>query len=599
MIWIAVALIVLLLLDAGRMRGRLGALPTLPPSDQPPDPGHRFLVAPGVTVDDATRRAASAWARAEGVDVVDLVPRDLSTIGAMSLAQIVDPAQQRRDRFVVGRTASHAMLVAAEVAERAGVTGDPADELAFLDVAARLKRYASTGYAVAVAPAEHAIAPRLSRRRAVLRAVLGPMTPFALLMQPLLWALLGLGVWLAPLPGAIALGVWHLQPLLAVAGTPIRSRDLPLVVLLRAPIELYYLIGTLAGRWKPDAGPDPVEARRPEYARLLAGGTDRFLEPRRDTCPLCASTDLVVHRRCPDLLQHKPGRFTLERCRGCGHIFQNPGLSLEGLDFYYKDFYDGLGEDGMELIFGYSAASYRARAAMVAGVTTPARWLDVGAGHGHFCAAARDQLPDTRFDGLDFGDSIEDAHRRGWVDTAYRGLFPDLAPTFAGAYDTVSMSHYLEHTLDPRRELAAAHTALAPHGHLMIEVPDPDFVLGKLLRSYWLPWFQPQHQHIVSVANLERLLREHGFEPIAWHRGPAHQGVDFFSAVFLALGRIAPAANVPWRRGGAFAHVRRAVVWTVGLPLLAVGWAADRIATPIIKRSRVSNTYRVLAKRAD
>jgi SAM-dependent methyltransferase len=488
-------------------------------------------------------------------------------------------------------------MVSAEVAERAGVTGDPADEVAFLELAKTLKRHAATRYALAVAPAERARNTPVSRRLAILRAILGASTSLALAIQPIFWIVLGLGVWLAPLPGAIALAVWHLQPLLSIAGTPVRPRDLLLVTLLRAPIEIATLIGTLAGRWRPASQADPIESRRAEYDRLLAGGTDAFFEPRRPTCPICESGDLTVHHRAPDLLQHKPGRFTLERCRGCGHVFQNPRLSLAGLDFYYKDFYDGLGEEGMELIFGYSARSYHARARMVAEAAAPARWLDVGAGHGHFCSAARDELPGTRFDGLDFGESIEEARRRGWVDTAYRGLFPDLAPSFAGTYDAVSMSHYLEHTLDPRRELEAAHLALAPNGYLMIEVPDPEFVLGKLLRAYWLPWFQPQHQHILSVKNLERLLREQGFEPVAWHRGPAHQGVDFLSAVVLGLGRIAPPVKVPWRRRGAIARAWRAAVWTAGLPLLFAGWATDRLATPLIRRGKVSNTYRVLARR--
>jgi len=35
------------------------------------------------------------------------------------------------------------------------------------------------------------------------------------------------------------------------------------------------------------------------------------------------------------------------------------------------------------------------------------------------------------------------------------------------------MYHYLEHTIEPKKELAAAATALPPGGHLAIELPDP------------------------------------------------------------------------------------------------------------------------------
>ncbi|MGG8409160.1 hypothetical protein ACM614_22460, partial [Streptomyces sp. 12297] len=69
--------------------------------------------------------------------------------------------------------------------------------------------------------------------------------------------------------------------------------------------------------------------RRAAYAAELAGGADRFLEPRRATCPWCDAPRLAVRVRMPDLLQGKPGRFTLEECQACGHVFQNPRLTVE------------------------------------------------------------------------------------------------------------------------------------------------------------------------------------------------------------------------------------------------------------------------------
>ena len=43
-------------------------------------------------------------------------------------------------------------------------------------------------------------------------------------------------------------------------------------------------------------------------------------------------------------------------------------------------------------------------------------------------------------------------------------MFPELAPTMAGAYDVVSMHHYLEHTREPNDELKAARRVLRPGG---------------------------------------------------------------------------------------------------------------------------------------
>src|SRR6185436_8146911 len=96
----------LLVLDAFRMRGRTGALAKLSPSDEPAT--HELVLAPGAVVDDATHRAASAFARANQLDVLDLVPADLPAIRAMTLLQLVDPPKYRADRLGPGRTAGHA-----------------------------------------------------------------------------------------------------------------------------------------------------------------------------------------------------------------------------------------------------------------------------------------------------------------------------------------------------------------------------------------------------------------------------------------------------------------------------------------------------------
>ncbi len=591
MMYVAIILAALLALDAFRMRGRLSALPVLPDSDGEPDVV--FVTVPGVTLADETRRAAAAYMYANKIAVLDLVPRDLPSIRAMSLAQVVDPKTYAKDRVAPGRSAGHAVAITKDVAARARLA-EITDEADYYGAAARLKQFAPGASGLAIAPHEHAVKSDLSRRYDVLRVIFGASTPFMLIVQPVFWILMGLSVWLAPKYGLIALGVWLLQTPIAILGTPIRSRDVLPVTLLRAPIELWILLRTFLGR---RAAIEQARVRRPTYDQLLAGGTARFFEPRRETCPICESKDLVVQVRARDMLQHKPGTFTLERCRGCGHVFQNPRLTLDGLDFYYKDFYDGLGEAGMELIFGFGSGPYHDRAKMVAATGKPSRWLDVGAGHGHFCCAARDELPDTHFDGLDLSESIEEAERRGWIERGYRGLFPELAPSIAGKYDAISMSHYLEHTLDPRKELAAAHTALAPGGRLLIEVPDPECKLGRLLGRFWLPWFQPQHQHLLPASGLEKLLKEAGFTPLKWHRGEAHQRIDFFFAVCLLLGRLGPPARLPWRWRGAATTAKRIAVYTIGAPFMLVSMIVDHALSPVIRRTNMSNTYRVVAAR--
>jgi SAM-dependent methyltransferase len=581
-------------LDALRLRSRVSALAVLSDTDEGVSPDHCFLVRPGVILDDATRRAASAFARDNDLDVVDLVPGDLPAWESLMFLQSVDVARFRKDRLAKGRTAGAAILVKAQLLERMRQSGDtPQDPILFIQRAARLKLHACTQMDFAIAPSLHAVAERFADRGRIARHLFSEFViPIALAQI----AFAMIAPWLSPVAGALALAALDLQCAIATLGTRLSPRGLALYTLFRAPIDFASLCTVfLRG---PQPTPDPVESRRPAYSDLLAGGMPRFFEPRSPSCPVCKGTTLGRVFSTGDRYQFKPGTFTLDRCRDCEHVFQNPRLSLEGLDFYYRDFYDGLGEEKLEGLFGFHANPYLARAKIVAGTTTPSRWLDVGAGHGHFCCVAREVWPEARFDGLDLSESIDDAVRRRWVDRGYRGLFPDVAPTITEKYDVVSMSHYLEHTRDPAAEIEAARKVLPAGGLLMIEVPDPDSRMGRLLGSYWMPWFQPQHQHLLSVRNLERLLRANDFEPVVWHRGEAHQTVDLTFLAFTLVAQIARPIDLPWRsRTPALVRAWNRVAWWTAIPLIGVSWMLDKLLAPLFRREGWSNTYRVLARR--
>lgn len=597
--WLMVFFAGLFLADALRLRGRISALKEAPEDGVEPDDLIVFK-REGVEVDQASVNRAAAFMEAEGLDVVDLFPKRLGALEALAVGQMVELGSYRKDRLAAGRTAFHAIVARADTVVRAEIeTGHELNPIELQRAAAELKRYASATTDFVVVDDLQPSPPRADQRLAMTRELIGGGTTPVLLLQMAMMVAMIFGLVFAPLWGAIATGIFHLQPAIALAGTRLAPGDLLLTVLLRLPLELLRWFGTAFGRWRHDEG-DPIEDKRPEYEELLSGGDlSRFWLPRREDCPVCGSEDLSVHFRTVDLLQHKPGTFTVERCRDCSHLFQNPRLSIEGLNFYYKDFYDGLGEKEMEVIFSFSSGSYAGRAAMVkAEKESPGIWLDVGGGHGHFCNVARDHFPKTRFEALDLSESIDEAKRRGWADEAYLGLFPDLAPELAGKYDVVSMSHYLEHTLEPESEIEAASTALSPGGLLMIEVPNPESGFRKVLRRLWLPYFQPQHMHLLSMKNLETLLRRHGFEPVEWHVGEAHQRVDFFGAIVLLLRRLAP-GDWPWRpRNGALGRLRRWVVWTLGAPFVPLAILLDHTVGVIAERTGLSNTYRVLARKS-
>lgn len=612
--WVPTALLTALAAGTVRTRRRLRAIPVLPlvppeaAGEMPRPAGWRLLTAPGVEPDAATFLSACAYAEREGLRVLDLLPADLDAERALGLLRLVDPARYREDRLGEGRGAGHALLVAEEVLARAGVERGvsrpaPAELLA---LTRRVKEYAAGATGLAIAPALSRGRPGAApwgagsgtARAAELRAQGLPPGPLAAAQLGGLALLAGAAVrqgrW-----GAAAAALYWLQPYLALGGpgSPLRPHDLARSTAARPARSLAAALATAMAAARDRRGaPDP--ARAAAYRADLAAGPDRFLEPRRPDCPWCGSRRLSVRVEVPDLLQAKPGRFTLEQCGDCAHVFQNPRLTVEGLEFYYRDFYDGRGGEGAGTVFGRLGAAYRARAEMLLTRAEPRSWLDVGTGHGHFCNAARALWPRTRFDGLDMGDGVREAERRGWVETGYQGQFPEFASKLAGQYEVVSMYHYLEHTRDPLAELDAAAAVLAPGGHLTIELPDPQSRMANLLGPVWLPWFQPQHQHLIPARNLREALARRGFEVLAEEHGPAHQGNDFFGAVALTTTRLAPDPDRPWGppstpRARALATAVRAA----SLPFFAAAAALDAVRTAAAHHTDGGNAYRLLARK--
>ncbi|MEV5571929.1 class I SAM-dependent methyltransferase [Spirillospora sp. NPDC052269] len=613
---LAVLLIAGLLLNVLRMRGRATALSALgAPGDAPErspdgaersqggDDGLRFLVAEGVVLDEESRLAAIAHARRHDVDLVDLVPRTLPAAAARDLVRHMSPPDaQGPDN---GRGPGAALLVTADVLERA--EADVPDTISPPDLivlARRLKQFARDRDSLVVSPTLRPAPGDLERRRSRLRAS-GTIVPIDLALAAIPFALLVVEAFVSWPLALACLAVYCLQPYLVFAGTALRPSGLHLAALGRPLYEPYVWVRTATSRWTSETDQRDAAMRtdaRPNYEAELAKGVERFLEARRDTCPWCEADDLSVMLRGKDLVYHKPGDFTLERCGACGHIFQNPRLTPDGLDFYYRDFYDGIGAATAETIFTTSSHDYLGRARMLESAATPKRWLDVGAGHAHFCAAAREVWPDTVFDGLDWGAEIEEAVRRGWIERAHRGMFTDLADEIQGVYDVVSMHHYLEHTRSPFAELDAAARVLPPGGHLLIELPDPEWRLGRLFGRYWVPWFQPQHQHMMPIGNLKRALADRGLTPVAEERAAAHQGNDFVLAAYQWFAHLAPDRNLPWsaKRRTATWRVWRGLVWTVGVPAVLTGLLLDHTFGALAsRRTGTGNAYRVLARKDD
>lgn len=572
---------------------------------------YRVIAAPGVTIPKAVLWRAIQWADDEGVLVADLVPAGLPTDRLLGLLHQCHPIDFSQHPFTSGLTSGVAILVHISVLELAPPPSteeahdDSTAMLDWIDYAKSLKRFAPWESALLFVESWTLPKIELDRvlgknraRREISKALFGTSFEQARWATPIVLILLMWLVWSEPLWGGLALMIWMGQPLMILSGANFHSNEV-MYSTLRPIMELSNWFQSL-GPTRPEASHQHKHTLIETYQAEITKGTKRLFQPPLQRCPLCDSQQLTEHLTVPDYYQQKPGQFRLDRCLQCDHIFQNPQLNIEGLDFYYRDFYDGLGEQGMDMIFGSTENSYRQRVSMIRAHGSPRNWLDVGGGHGHFALIAKHLLPQTHFDVLDLSESVEIAEKRRWCDRGIRGLFTELADDLTGKYDGISMSHYLEHTPDPLAELDACTKVLEKGGILMIEIPDPQSKIGRSFGRFWLPWFQPQHLHFMNTENLSEALQKRGFEVHEVDRSKAHQSVDFFFMAIILLQMIAPNPNAPWRPQYSEAQKGLLTLWrglvTIPfIPIIIIAVLLDKVARPIFTRPGLSNTLRLLA----
>ncbi|MBL7499630.1 class I SAM-dependent methyltransferase [Frankia sp. CNm7] len=615
--WAPILVVVGLLLNGVRLRGRLRRLDTLPASGRPVDPDHVFVCAAGVQLTEAAKRAASYHAHRERLDVLDLVPADLTIERALDVARMVDTRTYRSDRLAPGRGAFQALLVRAEVARLAGVeVRDDYTPVELVEITERLKRHAPASTDLAVLAGVRAARDDGAMRVRVQRRSWTAVKPLNTIFPTIRDAATVVGVHYNRPWGLAATALFWCQPFFVCAGrVPVAPRDLIRSPIVRITAGVEFAISSVrawrqnqraAAEAKAKGLPaDPAKeqtkaaavARRERYLRAFAGGAEQFLAPPRPDCPWCGSFELAVRLRSPDLELRKPGWFQLDECLVCGHLFQNPRLTPAGRVLYERDRVDGINAARAEAAVFARAAHLRAQAELVRPFVLPRYWLDVGAGVGSFCNVARAVWPRTVFDGVGPAESIGEARRRGWVDRAYPVHFADIAEAVTGQYDVISMFGYLERSRDPSEDLDAVAKALGPGGYLVAELPNPEGLGARRLGRFWPGWGVPGVRQLIPVDNLVAALGDRGLRTVLLQFGEAHQPGDLIAAVGQVTQALAPSPKLPWLPGSpARWLLRGTVLLAAAAPALLAGLAGALLA-PAMRKGERSNTYRLVARK--
>jgi len=227
-------------------------------------------------------------------------------------------------------------------------------------------------------------------------------------------------------------------------------------------------------------------------------------------CALCKSRDRdVIQTQSLALLSRDDVcKIEFSVCRACGHLQQWPPVSPELMAHHYQSFatYELFG-DPARLKDAAPSRHARRFLSLVSDIgLAPGRAYEVGCASGEMLNQFRKQ--GWRVMGCDLSPSAIGQAKTIFGIEADLGGEEEAVPR-QNNLDLILICHVLEHLYDPPAALARFHAALAPGGHLVLEVPCA-------IAPESLPpgWFTFEHLHYYQPAILESLLQDAGFDVV-------------------------------------------------------------------------------------
>lgn len=256
----------------------------------------------------------------------------------------------------------------------------------------------------------------------------------------------------------------------------------------------------------------------------------------RSACSLCGQEGQSLYLGIVDWLFGVPGTWGMRHCRPCGLAWLDPQPAAKDIAKLYARYYTHRSLPVTRLArlrrailqcqlakFGYAVDPAReilprllfhvrsvARSAALEVFALPAceigELLDVGCGNGEFIA--RMQSLGWTVAGVE-PDPRAVAHARSRGLEVFSGMISDVPSSVR--YDVITLSHVIEHVLDPLELLRECRKRLRPGtGRLMITTPNLESLGHWWFKGYWRGLEVPRHLHVFSPAALRECVGRAG-----------------------------------------------------------------------------------------
>jgi SAM-dependent methyltransferase len=261
------------------------------------------------------------------------------------------------------------------------------------------------------------------------------------------------------------------------------------------------------------------------------------------TCTVCASPDLRPHLQVagdagdqgliPTTDRFGTALSDIVRCGACGHmqLERMPAAAVLAEAYEEAASEDYVGEEAGQRETARVALDRIER--YVEPSSRPRRIADLGCWVGFLLAEARER----GWEGVGVEPSaFASAYARDelGLDVRTEDLFEADLPE--GSFDAVVLGDVIEHLIDPGAALDRIARLLRPGGVVHLALPDSGSRLAGLMGARWWSVI-PTHVQYFTRGSLERLLRDHGYQPLVVGTAPKAFTVEYYLS---RLGGYAP-----------------------------------------------------------
>lgn len=261
-------------------------------------------------------------------------------------------------------------------------------------------------------------------------------------------------------------------------------------------------------------------------------------------CPVCRRS----HERRDEIGAFPPthhatfsqSEFKLVDCDGCGLIYISPAPTKDDLDLLYVKTEQFTHEaytdeakaqatvDYLNVIYGHALRISQANER-----PGPRRVLEIGSGLAWMCRSAK-TVDDNVFT-VAQDVTAEAVNQAPWVDDYIVGEVTDPRLDAHAPYDIASMTHVIEHLVQPIAVLQRIASLLRSGGVLFVSAPYRPIGWSrggdaKLWESYDYHHI-PAHTQYFSEKALGQAAAQSGFELVAWNE--AHESGKAFDALLV------------------------------------------------------------------